>query len=142
VAKREFSSGGIVARKRGKSLYILLIKDSYGRWTWPKGNIDKGESSEETAVREIGEEAGIKDVRILGRLGKTQYFYKLRNILRFKTVYIYLCETKQKRLAIQKSELMDGKWFTPREALERVEYKGAKELLKKAVKRYSLLNRL
>ena len=142
MAKREFSSGGIVARKSGNSFFVLLIKDSYGRWTWPKGNIDKPESSEDAAIREIAEEVGIKDAEILERVGETQYFYKLHNILRFKTVYIYLCETKQSKLKLQKSEITDGGWFTPREALERIEYKGARDLLRKAVKRYSAIKKL
>ncbi len=142
MAKREFSAGGIVIKKKKKGFSILLIKDSYGRWTWPKGNIKKSESPEDAAVREIEEEVGIKDIEIIERVGKTQYFYKLKNILRFKTVFIYLCETKDNKLRIQKSEIRDGKWFTPKEALDRVEYRGSKELLQKAIDRFATINKL
>lgn len=137
MTEREFSAGGIVIRKKTKGLVVLLIKDSYGRWTWPKGNINKSESSKGAACREIEEEVGIKDVRILKRVGKSEYFYKREGLLRFKTVYIYLCETGQAKLKIQKEEIESGKWFAPQEAFDKVEYKGAKELLRKAVKIYA-----
>lgn len=137
VLEREFSSGGIVMRKKGRSFYILLIKDSYGRWTWPKGHIDKPESSEEAARREIKEETGLKDVRILEKIGRTQYYYRLKKSLRFKTVEIYLCETGEEKLNIQKYELSDGRWFMPKEALETVEYKGSRGLLQKAIDRFA-----
>ncbi|MBU4310579.1 NUDIX domain-containing protein, partial [bacterium] len=52
MAKREFSAGGIVIKREKSKIKVLLIKDGYGKWTWPKGNIDKGESSEDAALRE------------------------------------------------------------------------------------------
>lgn len=140
--RREFSSGGIVARKRGRSFLVLLIKDGYGRWTWPKGNIDKGETAQEAALREIGEEVGITDIHLLEKVGKTEYFYRLRGRLTFKTVYLYLCETRQARLVIQKTEIDAGRWFSPKEALKKVEYRGAKELLKKALDRFASLKKV
>lgn len=140
--KREFSSGGVVTRRRGTGFLVLLIKDGYGRWTWPKGNIRKKESSKEAAIREIGEEVGLKEIDIIEKVGRTQYFYKLNNILRFKTVYLYLCESKKARLAIQTSEIESGKWFAPQEALERIEYKGSKNLLKKAIKKFAAIHKL
>jgi len=142
VVKREFSSGGIVARKKGKAFYILLIKDSYGRWTWPKGHIEKSEASKDAALREIQEEVGLNDVKILEKVGQTQYFYKLKKVLRFKTVFLYLCETNRVGLKIQALEIDDAKWFTPKDALETVEYKGARQLLKKAIKRFVVINKL
>ena len=41
MADREFSAGGIVIKGKKDDLEVLLIKDGYGRWTWPKGKIDK-----------------------------------------------------------------------------------------------------
>ena len=142
AVKREFSSGGIVARKRGNVFSVLLIKDGYGRWTWPKGNIKKSESSKEAAVREIGEETGIKEISVLEKIGQTQYFYKRSGVLKFKTVFLYLCETKQAWLKIQESEIEGGRWFTPQDALSKVEYKGSKELLKKAIDKFAAIKNI
>ncbi len=55
MAEREFSSGGIIIKFRNSKISVLLIKDPYGRWTWPKGKIDKGESSLDAAKREVEE---------------------------------------------------------------------------------------
>jgi len=51
MAKREFSSGGIVIKKVKSTIKVLLIKDGYGHWTWPKGNIERGETLKEAAIQ-------------------------------------------------------------------------------------------
>lgn len=131
-----------MARGSGGKFSVLLIKDSYGHWTWPKGNIDKDESPEAAALREIREETGIGDAIILEKIGETTYHYKLHDILRFKTVYIYLCETAQEKLQIQASEIREGRWCTPEEALGKIEYKGSKKLLKKALERFTEIKKI
>ncbi len=138
TARKEYSSGGVVIKKRAKGISVLLIKDSYGRWTWPKGNIEPRESPLDAAAREIAEEVGLKEVELLEKIGETKYFYKLNGILRFKTVYLYLCEDrKADRIKIQLSEIRDAGWFTPEEALQKIDYEGSKELLQKAIKRFN-----
>jgi len=137
MAKREFSAGGLVFRKKGRAIEVLLIKDSYGRWSWPKGHIDKTEKSQEAAVREIQEEVGLKDIRILSKIGRSNYFYRLKGDLIFKTVFFFLVEANtDEKLKVQTSEIKDARWFKPKEALASVEYKGAKEMLEKAIKIY------
>ena len=134
--EREFSSGGIVIRTRSSKIRILLIKDPYGKWTWPKGNIDKEETSLQAAKREVGEETGLKKIKLISRIGQTNYFYKRKRLI-YKTVHLYLFEFIGKEaLSIQKREIDDGRWFSEEEALSRVAYKGAKELLKKAINVY------
>lgn len=126
-----------MVKKRGRGLRVLLIKDSYGRWTWPKGNIQKNESSKDAALREITEEVGLKNIQPLEKIGQTQYFYKLKSELIFKTVFIYLIEAKgNEKIKIQKEEIETGRWFAPAQALRKLEYKGAPLLLKKAIDRY------
>lgn len=139
MAKREFSAGGIIVRKKGRGLEVLLIKDSYGRWAWPKGKIDQGEQSADTALREIKEEVGLKDIRILGKIGRSNYFFRLKGELIFKTVFFFLVEAKGlERLKTQRSEIQKAQWFKLNVALKTVEYKGAKELLTKAIKMYKM----
>lgn len=72
---REPTSGGIVFRhpKDGGDIEILLIQDAKDRWTIPKGHIEEGETAAQTARREIGEEAGLHDVDMLGWLGKIHF---------------------------------------------------------------------
>lgn len=137
MTEREFSSGGIVVKRVDSDFKILLIKDGYGRWTWPKGNIEKKETSQDAAIREIGEEVGLKEIRLIDKIDEVKYFYRLKEKLIFKTVYIYLFEDEgDEDLKVLTSEIEDAKWLSPEEALKRVEYKGAKEVLKKGIERF------
>ena len=72
---REPTAGGIVFRMTPdqKDIEILLIQDSKNRWTIPKGHIEPGETAKQTAVREIGEESGLKHVDVLTWLGKIHF---------------------------------------------------------------------
>lgn len=137
MAKREFSAGGIVVRNHSQGFKILLIKDAYGRWSWPKGKIDPGEKSEQAALREIEEEVGLTQLRILAKVGRSNYFYRLKGELIFKTVFFFLVQAQAKqKLKVQTKEIKAARWFSPQQAQARVEYKGAKELLTKAIKMY------
>src|SRR5665648_290635 len=61
---REPTAGGIVFRRDSeRKVEILLIQDAKDRWTIPKGHIEVGETAKQTAEREIGEEAGLRDVK-------------------------------------------------------------------------------
>jgi 8-oxo-dGTP pyrophosphatase MutT (NUDIX family) len=136
MTEREFSSGGVIIKRHGGELRILLIKDGYGHWTWPKGNIEKGESPPEAAIREIGEEVGLKKIRLIDKVSDIKYFYRLKGRLRFKTVYLYLFEARgEEALKVLKSEIEEAQWLSPEAALEKVEYRGSKEVLKKAIER-------
>ena len=138
MVAEEFSAGGIVMRYDGERPGVLLIKDSYGRWTWPKGKIENGERPEDAAVREIGEETGLKNIELISPLGNIQYFYRLKGRLIFKTVYLFLFRHNGTgNLEILQREIQDGAWFEPEEALRKVEYKGAKDFLKKGIRRFA-----
>ncbi len=131
----QFSAGGVVIKKERGRPKVLLIKDGYGRWTWAKGHIEKGESPEAAAVREISEETGLKSLEIVQRLGEQEYFFFLKGERIFKKVYVFLIRSSaREKLKIQTSEIENAKWFWPEEAAKKVEYKGQPEFIKKAVK--------
>ena len=79
---REPTAGGIVYRfTKAGDLEILLIQDSKDRWTIPKGHIEEGETAQETAIREIGEEAGVHETEVICWLGKIHFRYRRMNTL-------------------------------------------------------------
>ena len=140
MAKREFSAGGLIFKRSGKAIKILLVKDSYNRWTWPKGNIDKGESPEQAALREINEEVGLSRVEIVEKLSDINYFYRLKGNLIFKTVYLFLVRARSnEKLKVLESELRGAQWLSAPSAIRRVEYKGAKEIIAQAIRRVKQL---
>ena len=71
--RQEISAGGVVYNPALKK--ILLIKDFADKWALPKGWIEKGETAEQAAVREVQEETGVKNLKILAPLGEVEYFY-------------------------------------------------------------------
>ena len=131
---REPTSGGIVYRHaKNNELEILLIQDSKDRWTIPKGHIEPGETAQGTARREIGEEAGLTDVDMLGWLGKIHFRYRRIDKLVLMTTQIYLVRAKGNTNSIQKEEWMNGiKWFKFNDALDAIEYEDIAKLMLKA----------
>lgn len=133
---REPTAGGIVFRHGKDGIEILLIQDAKDRWTIPKGHIEEGESAQQTARREIGEEAGLKDVDMLGWLGKIHFRYRRIDKLVLMTTQIYLVRAKGDTDAIKKEEWMNGiKWFSFHDALEVIEYEDIGKLMLLAMKR-------
>lgn len=134
---REPTAGGIVFRRNKKGeVEILLIQDAKNRWTIPKGHIEEGESAQACARREIGEEAGLHEVDMLGWLGKIHFRYRRVDKLVLMTTQIYLVRAKGDTDAIKKEDWMNGiEWLPFAEALDKIEYEDIGRLMLLAMKR-------
>jgi 8-oxo-dGTP pyrophosphatase MutT (NUDIX family) len=54
------AAGGVIVRGTGAAASVLLVhRPEYDDWTFPKGKVERGESDEECAVREVEEETGL-----------------------------------------------------------------------------------
>lgn len=135
---KEKSSGAIIFRKEGGKIYYLLL--SYGKnyWGFSKGHVEKGESEEEAAQREIEEETGIKKIEFIkGFKERIAYFFKRMTVdknkktLVFKEVIFYLGKTNTKNIKIS-SEHKGFKWLPYNLAIKKTTFKNAKKILKKA----------
>lgn len=128
---REPTAGGIVYRINGKGgVEILLIADSKTRWTIPKGHIEEGETPRQTAEREIQEETGLKQMKMLDWLGKINFRYRRIDTLVLMTTEIFLVEALGDTDKIVPQEWMKGiKWFTANEALDKIEYEDIGKLI-------------
>lgn len=139
---KEKSAGAVIFRtENGKPLYLLLRYFS-GHWEFAKGHIEKGESNEETVKREVKEETGIKEIKIIpGFKEYVKYFFRASYGLKaeekkkapwiFKLVVFYLAKTEETEVKISQ-EHKDFIWLPYEEALKKLTYKNAKEILKKA----------
>lgn len=122
---REPTAGGIIFRRnaKNKKIEILLIQDAKDRWTIPKGHIEEGEQSKETAEREIKEETGLERVRVMGWLGKINFRYRRQQSLVLMTTEIFLVQALGDTDKLKPEDWMNGiKWFEASEALDKIEY--------------------
>ena len=125
----ERSAGAVVFRKEGNGVKYLLLRKGQTYWDLPKGNIDKGEDEQAAAEREIREETGLTDAKILPNFKeKISYFYKRGGQTIFKEVVFFLAETKSKNVKIS-WEHDDFGWFDYEEAYAKVK---SKEIIQKA----------
>jgi 8-oxo-dGTP pyrophosphatase MutT (NUDIX family) len=81
--EREFSAGGLVYKRRGDDVSVVLAARRHAQtgrlvWTIPKGHLEEGESSEDAARREVREETGL-EATVEGKLGDVTYWYARRN---------------------------------------------------------------
>lgn len=114
-----------------------MLKDQKGQWTFPKGMIEKGESPEEAAKREIEEEVGLHAVEVKEKLDSVQYFFKWEEELVKKTVHYFLAEFTGSEQPVPQTEegIQEVKWFSTEDALKEVGYKKSnKPILEKAIK--------
>lgn len=129
---REPTAGGIVYRNSadGKDIDILLIQDSKGRWTIPKGHIEPGETARQTAIREIGEEAGLFHIEVVTWLGKIHFQYRRINKLVLMMTQIYLVRALDVNETPHKEQWMRGiKWFRFNDAINAIEYEDIEKLM-------------
>ena len=134
----ERSAGAVIFRKEGKNvLYLLLHYPSSAKapkeyWDFPKGHIEKGEKIEETIKREVREETGLDDIRLVEDFKEwIKYFFKFKEKNIFKIVTFFLAETKTKEVKVS-FEHIGFKWLPYEEAIEKLTFKSAKDILKKA----------
>lgn len=148
----QHSAGGIVYRRQGRTIEVVMIKDTYGRWTFPKGHTEPNETLEETAAREIAEETGL-DAQVLqlrAELGEMDYWFtstyasdlaaskqakpnKDGSVMIHKYVTYYLFElVGDGELKPQAGEVDAIEWLPLSEMAERNEYEDNKDLITKA----------
>ena len=77
------AGGGLVYNKKGEVLFIFRN----GKWDLPKGGIEKGEEIEDTAMREVEEETGVGQLRIVSKLEKTYHVFKRNGKYKLKITH-------------------------------------------------------
>ena len=132
----------MIFRKNGDVAEVALVSVRGGRfWCLPKGLIDKGETPEVTAVREVREESGLCG-KIIAKLGEIVYWYFIQddNVKCRKTVHFYLMEYESGNTDHHDAEVDEARWLPLDTALSRISFKGDKTILEKAQIKLKSLN--
>jgi 8-oxo-dGTP pyrophosphatase MutT (NUDIX family) len=133
----QISAGGLVVRGSGKDAEVALISvGSPPRWQLPKGLIDKGESPETAALREVREEAGA-EAEIVSLIEKVEYWYQgtrgTERVRYHKFVYFFLMKYVSGDVADHDHEVNEAAWVPLEEAEERLAFKSEKSIARKAL---------
>jgi 8-oxo-dGTP pyrophosphatase MutT (NUDIX family) len=151
---REFSAGGVVIRKIRGRWFLAVIEPHMERpkkgakaksskatslIALPKGAIDKGEKPDQTALREVAEETGVR-ADVVTKLADIKYIY-VRNwgdqARVFKIVSFYLLLYRSGRIGRiapeMRVEVQRAFWLPLDEALAALSYKGERQIVERAL---------
>lgn len=110
------AAGGVVTNKEGKVLFIFRN----GKWDLPKGGVDKGETLERAAIREVEEETGVQGLKIENFLKTTYHIFKRNGGYKLKEVHWFAMRTSYKGELV--GEVSEG--------IEKVKWKGPGKIKK------------
>jgi 8-oxo-dGTP pyrophosphatase MutT (NUDIX family) len=143
--RREISAGGIVFKRTRRGIMFGMIIDSYGKLAFPKGHVRQGERFSETAAREVCEELGLSNLRLLRRLGTNDIWFRDRFVhkgfLIHKYIHYYLFETDSgARISVQEKSSSKGEriktgfWVPMDKVLERSSYENMTPIVRSAIR--------
>jgi len=127
-------SAGVLVYRENENVKFLLLHYPAGHWDFPKGHIEEGESMEETALRELREETGIRkdEIELENDFRETiDYIYRTRGELSHKKVIFFLGETEKEDVKISR-EHQGYIWLPFKKAKQKVTFRNARKLLEKS----------
>ncbi|TLD40192.1 MAG: MutT/nudix family protein [Candidatus Jettenia ecosi] len=132
----QISAGGVAFRKLSNKTKIAII--SVGddrRWQLPKGTVERGESTESAAIREVREEAGI-ETEIIKLIDKIEYWYYSKDhdkqVRYHKFVYFFLLRYKSGNIKNHDTEAHEVRWIEINKAIEMLAFENEKKIVRYA----------
>lgn len=126
---KEQSAGTVLFIEEDKEKLFLLLHYPTGHWDFVKGKIENNESHEQAVIRETKEETGITDIEFIkGFKEKIEYSFKFNGDTVQKEVVFFLAKTNTKQVKIS-YEHLDYAWLDFNNALNKITYKNAKNIL-------------
>ena len=123
------AAGGIVQNSNKELLFILRL----GKWDLPKGKIEKGENTEDCAMREVTEETGIKNLSLKKKIGETYHVYDQfgKHFLKISHWFYMTCPASQELIPQTEEDITEAKWVKTMDIKEPVKntYPSIKDIL-------------
>ena len=127
---------------RGKILLLYKnFRNRYEGWVLPKGTIERGETYQETALREVKEETGV-NARINEYVGKSEYSFSIPGDVVEKEVHWFLMASDSYYSRPQREEYFyHSGYYKYIEAYHLLKFPNEKIILEKAYNKYLELNK-
>lgn len=126
----EKSCGAIVIHRDADRYKVLLVKNHNGRnFSFPKGHVEKGETEQQTAVREVKEETGL-DIEIIDSFREVADYCPFGKIK--KRVVFFMAQTFSDNVTIQREEIDSYLWVDLYEAHHKCTYDNDLRVIRKA----------
>ena len=134
AVKPKLYAGGIVVRVEDGKARVLIVtaRNNRKRWVLPKGRVEKGETPDAAALREVREESGVTG-RLLGHVAHVEYWSTKGRI----RIEYYLIEYR--RAKRKNAEGREVAWFNVSDARDHLTYASARRVLlvaQKAINEY------
>jgi ADP-ribose pyrophosphatase YjhB (NUDIX family) len=124
-----YSAGSVIYRVVERQVEVALIAtDRGGRWGLPKGHVNRGETAEAAALREVQEETGLEG-EIIRHLATIEYWFRAGAARVHKYVDLFLIRYERGDVRPQEAEVDDARWFPLDEALRRVSFERERDVL-------------
>ena len=120
-------------RGAGEQLEVIVAgRDSDRTWVFPKGTPDRGETIEETALREVREESGL-DVEIVRSIGTIDYWFAVPGERVHKIVHFFLMRSRGGDVSRHDHEYDDVRWVSIADARRMLTYDTYRDMLERAI---------
>lgn len=125
------AAGGIVQNDKKEILFIFRR----GKWDLPKGKLEKKETPETAAAREVEEETGVKDLKLKKKVGETYHTYDEfgKHILKISHWYYFTCDSKQTLRPQTEEDISETKWVKTKDIREPMgnTYENIKDIMRR-----------
>ena len=128
---REKSCGAVVFSQESGEIRYVLVEQRSGQYSFPKGHVEAGETEEQTALREIWEETGLRPAILPGfRDGETYEIKKKPGTI--KDVVYFVAEYADQPFSPSETDAIAVRSFSYEEALDRLPTENRKKVLRHA----------
>ncbi len=126
------SAGAILFRDTRDDREYLLLKSRPGDWEFPKGGVEGEEELQQTAIREVEEEAGISEFRLIdGFRQDYDYVFQANGSTIHKTVHLFIAKSFETSAELS-HEHSDHQWRDYDQAINTITQDGPRDVLRDA----------
>ena len=136
---KEFSAGAVIFKREGdKILFLVIYSKRNNIWGFPKGHLERGETEEQAALREIKEEVSLDNLQFEKGFIKKIRYETVSKRLPFqgerieKYVTYFLCEAGNQDIIVDGREVTDHRFLNFRQLQDLIKFSNLKNILRKA----------